>query len=166
MLIFVYNLNLFKFFENRNKVLKLFCFPFLAISRSCSQAPSLNLADCSTHLVSWSTIFSLLFIIRYQDKIPITLVSQVNIMRVNVCLCGSSLCNGLREETGDLNNNSHTDTVVTNGKTWSLSNDILILDDELNNRHQHHQQRNTMRQQKFISQNNDPMVATSKITSG
>ncbi len=108
--------------------------------------------------------FPSVFIKSHQDKIPILSVSQVNIMRVNVCLCGSSLCNGLREETND-SNNSHTDTVVTNGKTWSLSNDILMLDDELNNRHQHHQ-RNTMRQQKFVSQTNDPMVATSKITSG
>jgi len=119
------------------------------------------LADCSTHLVSFVKK-DICNAISYQDEIAALFVSQVNIMRVNVCLCGSSLCNGLTEETNTLDNNSHTDTVVTNGKTWSLSNDILILDEDLN---RHHQQRNTMRQQKFVSQN-DPMVATSKITSG
>lgn len=49
-------------------------------SRSCSQAPSLN-RDCSTHLV--------------------------NIMRATVCLCSTSLCNGL-DAFDDITINMHT----------------------------------------------------------
>ena len=42
---------------------------FLVIARSCSQAPALNEDSCSNHVV--------------------------NIMRARVCLCRTSLCNGL-----------------------------------------------------------------------
>ena len=42
---------------------------FSVITRSCSQAPALNEDSCSNHVV--------------------------NIMRARVCLCRTSLCNGL-----------------------------------------------------------------------
>jgi len=50
------------------------------------------------------------------------IVVQVNIMRVNVCLCGTSLCNGLKEENAaelNLNNNNN-------------NNEILLIDEESN----------------------------------
>ncbi len=75
---------------------------------------------------------------------------QLNIMRVNVCLCGNNLCNGLLERESTMNFEDKA-----NRKAWNLYSDIMDSSEDPNGY-----------QGQSLEQPKNETSITNKVTSG